>query len=166
MVPKERTNWRVERRKRAWALYKRGWQQKDIAEAMAVTQGAVSQWIKRADADGVKALETPRTGGRPAQLSQGDRRRLVKLLARGAEAFGFRGAVWNNPRVAQLIEREFGIKYHPAHVSRILKGLNWTPQKPIVRAKQQKPEEIERWWQERWPKLKKSSSKKAERSSS
>jgi transposase len=61
-------------------LYKRGWQQKDIAEAMAVTQGAISQWIKRADAGGVKALETPRTGGRPAQLSQGDRRRLVKLL--------------------------------------------------------------------------------------
>ncbi len=131
-----------------------------------VSPGAISQWVKRAREGGEKALETPHTGGRPAQLSAADLRRLVKLLAKGAEAFGFRGAVWNNPRVAELIQREFGIRYHPAHVSRILKRLGWTPQKPIVRAKQRNPEEIEGWWQERWPKIKKRSSKKAVRSSS
>ncbi len=166
MAPREKTTWKVERRKQAWALFRAGWKQGDIAEAMGVSTAAVSQWIKRGRSGGTKALETPKTGGRPAGLSQAERERLVKLLAKGAEAFGFRGAVWNNPRVAQLIEREFGIHYHPAHVSRILKELGWTPQKPIVRAKQQKPEEIERWWRERWPKLKKRPSKKAGRFSS
>ncbi len=166
MVPREKTKWKVERRKRAWALYQAGWEQGEIAEALGISPGAVSQWVKRARAGGVAALETPHTSGRPAQLSAADLRRLVKLLARGAEAFGFRGAVWNNPRVAQLIQCEFGVRYHPAHVSRILKGLGWTPQKPIVRAKQRDPAEIERWWSERWPKVKKRSSKKAVRSSS
>jgi len=166
MTPKEKTDWKVERRKRAWALYKSGWQQNEIAEVLGVTRGAVSQWIKRAQEGGEEALNTlPRTG-RPVRLSQADRRQLVKMLAQGAEAFGFRGAVWTNPRVAKLIQRELGVRYHPAHVSRILKELGWTPQKPLVQAKQRKPEEIERWWQERWPELKKRPAKKGESSSS
>lgn len=165
-VPKEKTTWKVERRKRAWSLYKEGWQQKAITKALGVTQGAVCQWIRRGREGGLEALNTPDTKGRPARLSEADQRQLVKLLAKGAEAFGFRGAVWTNLRVAKVIEREFGVKFHPAHVSRILKGLNWTPQKPKIRAKQQKPEEIEDWWQTRWPKLKKRPSGKGEPSSS
>jgi transposase len=164
MVAREKTQRKVERRKRAWALYQAGWAQGKIAEALGVSPGAVSQWIKRARDGGMNALETPQTGGRPARLSEADLRRLVKLLSKGAEAFGFHGAVWNNPRVAQLIQREFGICYHPAHVSRILKKLGWTPQKPIVRAKQRNEKEIERWWQDRWPRIKKRPSKKAGRS--
>jgi transposase len=164
MAPREKTKWKVERRKRAWALYQAGWEQNDIAEAMGVSTAAVSQWIKRGRAGGSQALETKHTGGRPAGLSEADLKRLVRLLAKGAESFGFRGAVWNNPRVAQLIQREFGIRYHPAHVSRLLKHLGWTPQKPIVRAKQRDPKEVERWWRERWPKLKKRSTRKAGRS--
>lgn len=164
MASKEKTDWKVERRKRAWALYETGWQQKEIAEALGVTRGAVSQWIKRAQEGGLEALDTPPRTGRPMRLSQADRRRLIKLLAKGAESFGFRGAVWTNPRVAKLIEQEMGVRYHPAHVSRILKKLGWTPQKPLVQAKQRKPEEIERWWQERWPEMKKKPSKKGESS--
>ena len=166
MVPKEKTTWKVERRKRAWSMYEKGWQQKEIAEALGVTRGAVCQWIRRGREGGIEALNTPNTKGRPARLSEADRRQLVKLLAKGAEAFGFRGAVWSNPRVAKVIEQELGVKFHPAHVSRILKELNWTPQKPKIRAKQQKAEEIEGWWQTRWPKLKKRPSGKGERSSS
>ena len=166
MASKEKTDWKAERRKRAWALYQTGWQQKKIAEALGVSRGAVSQWVKRARTGGQEALNTPPRTGRPARLSRADRQRLVKLLAKGAEAFGFRGAVWTNPRVAKLIEGELGVRYHPAHVIRILKALGWTPQKPRVQAKQRKPEEIERWWQERWPELKKRPPKKTERSSS
>lgn len=166
MTPKEKADWKEERRKRAWALYESGWQQNEIAEALGVTRGAVSQWIKRAQRGGEEALNTPPRTGRPVRLSRADRRRLVKMLAKGAEAFGFRGAVWTNPRVAKLIQRELGVRYHPAHVSRILKELGWTPQKPLVQAKQRKPEEIERWWQERWPELKKRPAKKGESSSS
>ena len=36
------TNWRDGRRFRAWELYQEGWMQRDIADALGVTQGAVS----------------------------------------------------------------------------------------------------------------------------
>ncbi len=155
MAKDKSTSWKEECRKRAWALYQTGWKQKDIAEALGVTKGAVSQWIKRGKDGGEAGLTEQPKSGAPARLSEADRQKLPELLERGAESFGFRGDLWTCSRVGKVIQREFGVKYHPAHVSRILKDLDWTPQKPIKRAKQRKEAEIQRWKTERWPELKK-----------
>jgi transposase len=139
---------------------------KDIAEALGVTKGAISQWVKRGKEGGEVALQERPKWGAPLRLIQVDREKLPELLERGAESFGFRGDLWTCSRVATVIQREFGVKYHPAHVSRILKDLGWTPQKPIRRAKQRKEAEIQRWQEERWPALKKRPPKKVGPSSS
>ena len=166
MGKEKSTSWKAERRKRAWTLYQAGWAQKDIAEALGVTKGAVSQWLKRAQEGGEAALQDRPKAGAPRRLSTADRQKLPDLLARGAESFGFRGEVWTCGRVGQVIQREFGVKYHPAHVSRILNELGWTPQKPMRRAKQRKEAEIQRWQEERWPELKKRPKQKGGPSSS
>jgi transposase len=166
MVKKEPKSWKEERRKRAWVLYQPGWPQKQIAEALGVTKGAVSQWIKTGEEGGEAALKSRKSTGSPRLLSTEERQRIPGLLERGAESFGFRGNLWTCPRVAKVIECELGVKYHSAHVSRILKELNWTPQKPIRRAKQRKEAEIQRWKPERWPELKKRQYEKDERPSS
>lgn len=154
--------WKEERRKRAWELYQTGWKQKDIAEALGVTKGAVSQWITRAKKAGVEALQARKKPGAPKRLSTEERQRIPELLERGAESYGFQGEVWTCPRVSKVIKKEFGISYHPAHVSRILKELDWTPQKPIRRAKQRAADEIRRWQDESWPELKKRPKEKDE----
>jgi transposase len=77
-------------------------------------------------------------------------------LAEGAEAYGFRGAVWTCARVAKVIEWEFGVSYHKDHVSRLLKELEWTPQKPAVRDSRGDEEAIAHWRDDVWPGLKKS----------
>ena len=71
----------------------------------------------------------------------------------GAEAYGFRGQVWTCARVAQVIEEEFGVRYHKDHVGRLLKELHWTPQVPIQRAIQRDEQAIQRWRDEVWPEL-------------
>ena len=76
-------------------------------------------------------------------------------MAAGAEAYGFRGAVWTRQRVAQVIHREFGVRYHPAHVSRLLRAIGWSRQKPIQRASQRDEAAIRAWQEERFPELKK-----------
>src|ERR671926_112586 len=83
------------------------------------------------------------------------RTKLPELLERGAEAHGFRGEAWTCERVDIVIRREFGVSYHPAHVSRLLKALRQSLQKPQRRAEQRDEEAIERWKQKKWPSLKK-----------
>jgi transposase len=39
----------------------------------------------------------------------------VKLLARGALRAGYTTDLWTVPRVTELIQQEFGVRYHPAH---------------------------------------------------
>ena len=149
------SDWREGRRLRAFELKKRGWKQAQIADALGVTQGAVSQWMKRAREEGVEGLRHKPPPGATPRLSEDKRAKLPELLARGAEAHGFRGEVWTCERVAIVIRREFGVSYHPAHVSRLLKALRQSLQKPQRRAEQRDEEAIKRWKEQRWPSLKK-----------
>ena len=149
------SDWREGRRLRAFELKKRGWKQAQIADALGVSEGAVSQWMKRAREEGVEGLRHEPPPGATPRLSEQERAKLPELLERGAEAHGFRGEVWTCERVAIVIRREFGVSYHPAHVSRLLKALRQSLQKPQRRAEQRDEEAIKRWKEQRWPSLKK-----------
>ena len=84
-------DWREGRRLRAWELHEQRWTQLRIAEALGVTQGTVSQWLKRAREGGVAALRTRKAPGATPRLTAEQRARIPELLERGAESFGFRG---------------------------------------------------------------------------
>jgi transposase len=149
------TNWREGRRLRALELKERGWKQTQIADALGVTEGAVSQWMKRAREEGVEGLRHKPPPGATPRLSEEARAKLPELLAQGAQAHGFRGEVWTCERVATVIGREFGVSYHPAHVSRLLRALRQSLQKPQRRANQRDEETIDNWKEKKWPSLKK-----------
>ena len=148
-------DWREGRRLRAWELAQQGWTQTAIAAALGVTQGAVSQWLKRARTAGAAALRRrPAPGARP-KLAPEQWAHVPALLARGAAAFGFRGDVWTAPRIAAVVATHFGVRYHPAQISRRLRASRWSPQRPLQRATQRDEAAIARWYAERWPALKK-----------
>jgi transposase len=144
------------RRLRAWELKQQGWKQKEIAEALGVTPGAVSQWMKRArEGGGKEALRRRPAPGAKPRLSQAQKRKIPVLLEKGAEAYGFRGDVWTRKRVAAVIRREFGVTYSARHVGRILSALGLSLQKPVKRAAQRDEEAIQQWVEETWPEIKK-----------
>ncbi|GHO61234.1 hypothetical protein KSC_001260 [Ktedonobacter sp. SOSP1-52] len=126
-------DWREGRRMRAWELQEQGWKQKGIAAALGVTEGAVSQWLKKAREQGKNVLRHQPPPGATPKLSQEQRAQLPVLLSQGAEAFGFLGQVWTTKRVAQMIQQQFGASYHPAHCSRLLRAIKWSRQKPSKR---------------------------------
>ena len=136
------TDWREGRRLRALELKEQGWKQRDIARALGVTEGAVSQWMKRAQEEGPEGLRRKPPPGAPSRLGEDQRAELPELLARGAEAYGFRGEVWTCVRVSEVILKEFGVGYHPAHVSRLVRALGLSLQKPMRRANQRDEEAI------------------------
>jgi transposase len=95
----------------------------------------------------------PAPGATP-RLSEDQRAQLPELLAQGAQAYGFRGEVWTCERVATVIRKEFGVSYHPAHVSRVVRALEFSLQKPQRRAEQRDEEAIDNWKEKKWPSLK------------
>jgi transposase len=155
ILSSQATDWWEGRRFRAWELQQKGWKQQDIAEALGVTQGAVSQWLKRVKEGGVAGLRHRPSPGATPRLSPEQQGQLLELLAQGAESFGFPGDVWTQPRVAALIRDRFGVSYHPSQVGRILKACGWSRQKPVHRATQRNEEAIRQWKEEYWPQIKK-----------
>ena len=109
------------RRLKAWELHQQGWSQRRIADALGVTQGAVSQWLKRCrEGGGVEALRRHPASGREAALTDEQFDQIPALIARGAAAFGFQDDRWTIPRVTIVLKQVFGVSYHPGHVSRLL----------------------------------------------
>lgn len=153
----KKADWREERRKRAWELKQAGWKQNEIAEALGVTEGAVSQWIKRGREGGEEALKASPSPGVKPRLSAQQKAQLPALLAKGAAAYGFRGEVWTASRVAAVIEQCFGVRYSRDHAGAIMRKMGWSPQKPEEKASQRDEEAIAAWKTERWEALKKSS---------
>ncbi len=151
----KKADWREERRKRAWDLKAQGWPQNKIAEALGVSKGAVSQWLKRGREGGVEALQARPPKGVTPRLSPEQKAQIPSLLAKGAQAYGFRGDVWTASRVGEVIYRTFGVRYHRDHVGRLLREAGWSRQQPIERATQRNEEAISDWYETRWPALKK-----------
>jgi len=146
---------REARRLRAWELHQGGWKQQQIANALGVSQSAVSGWLARAESRGVEALRSRPIPGAPKRLPDGRVAQLPELLGRGAEAFGFRGDVWTRGRVKEVIRREFGVAYSLPQVGRLLKKVGWSLQKPVRRARQRNEEKVRAFKEERWPALQK-----------
>ena len=151
------SDWREARRFRAFELKQDGWKQADIAEALGVSEGAVSQWMKKAREEGKEALKTSPRPGRPPKLSEEERtERLPSLLEKGPEHFGFRGEVWMRKRVRKVIKEKFKVEYDVSQVGRILDQIGWSRQKPHHRSDKRDEKEIEEWKEEEWPRIKKS----------
>lgn len=148
-------NVREYRRLRAVELFESGMKQAAIARALNVTRGAVSQWLSAYRGKGLEALRYRKITKNPCRLSQEQKDELRKLLALGAEHFGYPGAIWTLSRVRDLILRKFGISYCISNVAVILKKIGWTCQKPVVRATQRDEEASKKWLQEKWPEIKK-----------
>jgi transposase len=138
----------------AWRLKQKGWSQRQIAEAVGVSEGAVSQWMKRVREAGPEALRRRPPPGARRRLSAEHLARLPALLHRGPAAYGFRGELWTRTRIAAVIQLEFGVSYHPRHVGRVLDAIRWSPQKPARRARQRNEAAIAQWRDETWPALK------------
>lgn len=148
------------RRFQAIRLFERGENQSAIARQVKVVRQTVAGWVQQYRAQGKRALQKAGRAGRKPRLREKDRARLEKLLMRGPERLGYETPLWTCPRVAHLIEQEFGVRYHEGHVWKILVGLGWSPQRPVGRARERNEEQIQHWKKKVWPAIKKKPSAK------
>lgn len=149
------------RRFRAYELLKRGLNEAEVARQVGVHRQSVNRWAMQIAERGRRGLKKAGRAGRKARLSEADLRQIERKLKHGPEALGYETGLWTLERVAQLIEQECGVKYHPGHVWWLLGKMGWSCQRPTGRALQRDEASIEHWKKKRWPRLKKKPSGKA-----
>jgi transposase len=143
------------RRRLAGRLLLEGRKIGEVAQIVAAGESSVRRWRQAVQKGGLEALKAkPHPGPRP-RLNEKQKQRLVNVLLAGPCKAGYRTDLWTCPRVAEMIAKTFGVKYHPAHVWKILRSLGWTPQKPEQRARERNEADIRRWRREEWPRIKK-----------
>jgi transposase len=143
------------RRLRALGDLKRGLTVTEIARRIGCSHSAVIAWRDAVSRHGEKALKAKPASGRPRRLGALQRLRLLVMLRRGARSWGYETDLWTTSRIASVIEREYHVRFHRAHVGRMLVQLGWSCQKPDRRALQRNENAIEHWKRYRWREIKK-----------
>jgi transposase len=144
-----------QRRQRAIRMLRQGYTVTEVARRVGSSHSSVILWRDRVRRRGLQALKAKPASGRPPKLSRRQLRKLPELLLKGALEWGYSTDLWTTVRIAEVIEREFHVKYHRAHVGRLLASLKWSCQKPERRAVERDPKAIEKWKRYSWPAIKK-----------
>jgi len=144
------------RRMNAAKLFAQGRTKAEIARRFGVSNESAGRWHKAWKAGGSKSLKHSGQVGRKARLQPLDRVKLAADLQRGPEqTLGYATALWTLPRIVTLIGKQFGHRYSTSQVSRLLRQLGWSCQKPARRALERDEKKIRAWKQRRWPAIKK-----------
>jgi transposase len=114
-----------QRRRRAVQLLQAGRPMSAVARQVQASVSSVWRWWQTYQRAGLHGLRPTPTPGRPSRLSGSQLRTLEKILTRGPRRVGCPTGLWTLARVAQVIQRQFGIRYHPSHVWRLLTARGW-----------------------------------------
>jgi transposase len=154
------------RRMRAVRLFEEGESQAAVARQLDVSRTTAMRWAQAWEEEGREGLRAAGRAGRKPRLSAEDLDRVEAVLLKGPRASGYATEYWTLDRVAEVIRKATGIRYHRGHVWRLLRKLGWSRQKPTTRARERDEAAIERWVKTTWPALKKTPHAKGRRSSS
>ena len=139
---------------------KKGTQQK-AADLLGLTLNGVQKIWRKYKEYGIRGIASKKRGVQRGKKIDGKQsaeiRRLIKdkLPDQLKLAFG----LWTREAVQQLIKNRFGIELSRWQVGRYLKSWGYTPQKPIARAFEQKPEKVKEWLEKQYPAIKKRATK-------
>lgn len=143
------------RRRRAVELLQQGKTLTEVARLVGSSVSSVCRWRDAVQSGGDQALAPKPVSGRPAWLSESQRRKLLKTLAAGPRRQGFPTDLWTCARVREVIRRMFQVEYHVDYVGTLLHKLGWSVQKPAMRARERDERAIAQWRSQTWPRLKK-----------
>lgn len=154
---RRRSDYATEQQRRVGAakLFRSGCSQAEVARQLGVSRQATSYWHAVWKAGGKQALAGAGRTGRKCKLSGNDLCRLEAILLGGAPAQGYETNLWTLKRIAQVIRRQFKVKYHAGHVWKVLGQLGWSCQRPERKARERNEQAIRRWVRYRWPRIKK-----------
>jgi len=144
----------TELRKRGVSSVQEGQSPEIVAKALGINRVTIYGWLSRYRHGGWGALDAKKRGGRTPKLDGKALKWVYHTVTnKNPLQLRFTFALWTAKMIGQIIDQRFGVKLSKASVCRLLNQLGLTPQRPIWRAYQQKPEDVERWLREEYPRI-------------
>jgi transposase len=141
-------------RQRAVASVQEGHSPEIVAQTMGIARATMYGWLARYRDGGWGSLDARKRGGRPPKLDGPAMQWVFRTVTmKNPLQMKFTYALWTAKMVGKVIYDRFGVKLSKASVCRLLTQLGLTPQRPIWRAYQQKPEEVQRWLKKEYPRI-------------
>jgi len=134
------------RRRLAASMLSKGRGIREVARTIGAAPSSVKRWKDALEEGGKNALKSKPHTGRPSRLSTKQRQDLLHILQQGPRAANLRADQWTCQRVGTVIRRSFGVKYHPDHVSRILRALGWNSKKKNTLPSKRKSAQLHTQW--------------------
>lgn len=143
------------RRLKAAKCFERGLGAAEVGRKLGVRRQSAHAWKRTWEEGGKESLRSRGPAGRKARLSARQQQVVVDALIAGPQQSGSATQVWTLPRVRALIRQHTGEVYHASHVSRLLRALGFSCQRPERRAMERDERKIRHWKRVQWPVLKK-----------
>ncbi len=143
-------------RRRAVQAVEDGMTQTRAAQTLGVARGTVAKWMKQYRQGGARSLKA-RPQGRPpgpARLAGWQAAWIVRTISdKTPDQLKMPFVLWTREAIGALIERRYGVRVSRMSVGRWLRRWGFTPQKPVRRAWEQNPAEVEHWLKVEYPRV-------------
>lgn len=133
----------------------------DAAKHFGVHRGTISMWLKKYREGGRRALRKRKHGRPKGKSIDGWQASVIvrTIQDRTPDQLKMPFMLWTREAVRDLIADKFDLHVSLMTVGRWLKCWGFTPQKPTRRAFEQDAEEVRRWLEEEYPKIRKAAKK-------
>ena len=141
-------------RRRAVSMVHRGIAPIEVAESLGVALRSLFYWMARYRSGGWDGLKTGSRSGRPGKLDGADMQYIFDTVTEGnPRQLGFPFALWTLDMIGKFIRRDLGVSLSRWSISRLLKQMGLSVQKPVWRAWQQDADAVKRWQSRQFPAL-------------
>jgi transposase len=133
-----------------------GIEPKVIAASLGFDDQTIRRWLRMYHSGGMEALAAKIHPGPKPRLSEQQKQEFVALIEQPPEAYvaeGLAGRLWTAAKMAVLIEKRFGVSYHPSHVGQMMHDLDYTQQLPHKQPRERDEAKIRQWRCEHWPRI-------------
>jgi len=145
-------NWK---RVKGLLLYSQSVDVHQIMTFLDVGKRTFYDWVNRFLDFGIDGVYESQRSGRPPKLNAEQLEILCDIVDSGPVAYGLETGIWTAPTIQSVIEREFGVRYNPSHVRRILHRLGFSVQRPTKKLARADESLQQKWVRETYPELKK-----------
>jgi transposase len=127
----------------------------EVIKSIGFERVCIYRWIAAYRYGGIAALRAKKLEGRPPILTGEQMMKLFRIITHETpEQYRFPFALWTIAIIRDVIRQLFNVRLSEVSVWRTMSKLGLSPQRPLRRAYQQKPEAVQQFLENEYPKIK------------